>query len=314
MSAKILAGAVGKVADRWLPNILGSPLLFWVGVFLIYVYSLEDDWDSFVGWFSNLPETSQLIAVGLAVSLAIASDFAIQQLEFPVLRFLEGYWFRWFFPRSRRWLIRRANRRQQQILDALKAIKVRELQGKSEADDFTKRLALEDRRARFPVKFEDDEINRYLMPTRLGNLLRAYERKPAEKYGLDAIVCWPRLWLLLPDPVKLDLSNARSDLNAAVRLWIWGVLFVVWGWLNWIAIPIGLGVAALAYYFWILPAAQVYGILIDATFDTHRHLLYDALGFPRPDNPATEAEVGQQLTQYLLGAFHPDSFQKPPPD
>jgi len=66
------------------------------------------------------------------------------------------------------------------------------------------------------------------MPTRLGNLLRAAERKPLEKYGLDAILCWSRLWMLLPDAVKKDLQESRADLNNAARVWLWSLLFCGW--------------------------------------------------------------------------------------
>jgi hypothetical protein len=66
------------------------------------------------------------------------------------------------------------------------------------------------------------------MPTRLGNLLRAAERKPLEKYGLDAIICWSRLWMLLPDAVKKDLQESRADLNNAARVWLWSLLFCGW--------------------------------------------------------------------------------------
>jgi hypothetical protein len=40
------------------------------------------------------------------------------------------------------------------------------------------------------------------LPTRLCNLLHAIELRPQEKYGLDIFVCWPRLWLVLPESVK----------------------------------------------------------------------------------------------------------------
>ncbi|MCC5896740.1 MAG: hypothetical protein JJU32_02325 [Phormidium sp. BM_Day4_Bin.17] len=299
MSAKLLEGAVGKVANSWLPNILGSPLLFWLGVFIAWVYSLDDNWREFVGWFSGLPDTSQFIAITLAVSLMITSDFMVQQLERPILRFLEGYWPGWSLP-VWRWCIKRIN--QQQIALKQELIKrLTENPKDSETHDASRRIALEQKIAQLPTNFENDRINRYLMPTRLGNRLRAYERKSYEKYGLDAVICWPRLWLLLPDSVKLDLTAARNDLDAATRLWIWGVLFIACTGLNGLALPIGLLVAALAYDGWMLPAAEIYGILIEATFDTQRHQLYEALGLPRPPSRDDEYAYGQQLTNYLRG-------------
>lgn len=60
-----------------------------------------------------------------------------------------------------------------------------------------------------------------LMPTKLGNILRAAESRPYDKYGLDAVICWSRLWLLLPDGVKKELQEARSNLNTAARFWLW---------------------------------------------------------------------------------------------
>jgi hypothetical protein len=141
---------------------------------------------------------------------------------------------------------------------------------------------------------EDHDI----MPTRLGNILRAAERRPGDRYGLDAILCWPCLWILLPEPVKKDIQDARTELNNAVRLFLWSTLFLVWTIWTWWAIPISLIAAAFAYC-WTLDAAEVYATLIEATFDLHRHLLYQALRWELPKDPQEERRVGQQLTNYL---------------
>jgi hypothetical protein len=64
------------------------------------------------------------------------------------------------------------------------------------------------------------------------------------------------------------------------------------------AIPIALIATAFAYC-WTLDAAEVYATLIEATFDLHRHLLYQALRWELPKNPKEECRVGKQLTDYL---------------
>lgn len=109
----------------------------------------------------------------------------------------------------------------------------------------------------------------------MGNILRAAERKPSEKYGLDAVICWSRLWLLLPDTVKQDLQAARADLNTAARVWLWSILFCGWAFLAWNpATPfltnllalwplLGLLSVGLAYQ-WAIAAAQTYGELIES--------------------------------------------------
>ncbi len=163
-----------------------------------------------------------------------------------------------------------------------------------------------------------------LMPTRLGNILRAAEQRPLEKYGLDAIICWSRLWLLLPDAVKQELQTARADLNTAARVWLWSMLFMGWGvwavgsialgltsglWpiplgliLGLWPIPVGLTSAFFAYR-WAIAAATLYGDLIDATFDLYRRLLYDSLRWSLPPDPDEERRVGRELTEYLWRGF-----------
>ena len=134
----------------------------------------------------------------------------------------------------------------------------------------------------------------------LGNILRASEDRCALKYGLDAIICWPRLWLVLPEEVKTELSAARSGLNLNARLWLWRVLFLLWAPIFgvWWPLPLGVGAAWLAQR-WMVQAAQVYEDLVESAFDLYRFALYGALHWPLPTNPAEERALGQGLTEYL---------------
>ena len=97
---------------------------------------------------------------------------------------------------------------------------------------------------------------RYLMPTRLGRLLRAAELVPWEHYRLDGAICWPRLWLLLPEQTREELGRIRKELDTAVELWIWGLLTVVWmPWAVWVA---GIAITLMFYvYRWSLRTSQI---------------------------------------------------------
>jgi hypothetical protein len=130
-------------------------------------------------------------------------------------------------------------------------------------------------------------------------LLRAAERRPADKYGLDAVIVWPHLWLLLPDTTQTELHAARASLDAAAADAIWGVLFCVFAPLAWVAIPVGLTVAVAAIALIVPARAQVFGDLVEAAYDLHRTLVYRQLRWPLPANPSEERDMGTALTNYL---------------
>ena len=154
------------------------------------------------------------------------------------------------------------------------------------------------------------------MPTRLGDILRAAERRPADKYGLDTIACWPALWLLLPAEAKTELVQARSALDNAARTWLWGALFMVWTPWTWLAVPVAIVVPALAYYVGILTAATAFGELTVTAFDLYRFRLYDSLRLPRPSSPALERnQDGSRVTRLLwAGLDEPGLQYVDPPD
>lgn len=137
-----------------------------------------------------------------------------------------------------------------------------------------------------------------LMPTRIGNTLRAAETRPRHRYGLDVVLIWPRLWLVLPDAARKELASARSSLDASVAAAIWGTAFVAFTWFtNWALV--GLVVPVAAVLWWVPARAEVFADLIEATVELYRVALYRQLRWPLPKNPAAEAERGEALTTYL---------------
>ncbi len=58
-------------------------------------------------------------------------------------------------------------------------------------------------------------------------------------------------------------------------------------------------IAACFAYGWAVDAASIYANLIEATFDLHRQLLYQALNVPLPQDPDEERRAGKWLTDRL---------------
>lgn len=237
-----------------------------------------------------LPLTQLMIALLIVVVFAIV----VQRFELPTLKFLEGYWFRWLRP-LRRWLINRQIAQASVAEQQFQLVSQKGIQALS-PDEIDEYVRLDWRLRQIPAQSDRR------MPTRLGNILRAAERRPLEKYGLDAVICFPRLWLLLPTEVKTELVEARAQLNTMVRIWIWSVLFLGWGvWSGW-AIGLGIFSAWLAHR-WMLAAAIVYGDLVEAAFDLHRTALYKSVRWRLPNNPIEEQQMGRSLTNSLWRGF-----------
>jgi hypothetical protein len=136
------------------------------------------------------------------------------------------------------------------------------------------------------------------MPTALGNILRAAESRPTDKHGLDAVKCWSRLWLVLPETARTELTAARAALDQSVGVLVWALLFVVWSIWAWWAAPVGIAVAIVSHRM-VLSSAAVYAELLESCYDVHRRLLYEAARWPQPKNPAEERALGAALTEYL---------------
>ncbi|MGH8967538.1 MAG: hypothetical protein ACRDXB_19735, partial [Actinomycetes bacterium] len=144
-----------------------------------------------------------------------------------------------------------------------------------------------------------------VMPTRLGNILRAAEDRPRDRYGLDPVVCWPHLWLSLDKETQQELAQSRKELDGAARLWLWFLLFASWSWAAWWAPVVAVAGCAATYYGAILARARGYGALMQAAFDLHRRKIYEALGWPFPEDPDDERTSGESVTTYLWRGIAP---------
>ncbi|MGI0493698.1 hypothetical protein ACN4EG_18100 [Alkalinema pantanalense CENA528] len=290
MPTKFLEGIGNKLIEQWVANLLTPAFIFWLGGFMAAMQKFG--WQPLQQWFTQLVEPLQLAVLFASLLLVATSAFAIQRFDLVILRWFEGYWPRWMNP-IKQWLLTRQQRSLQRLDQRWQELAIkRDQTGQLTAEETDEFVQIDWQLRQFPA--QPDRV----MPTKLGNLLRAAESHPSNKYGLDAIICWPRLWLVLPDGVKKELQEARSDLNTAARVWLWGVLFAVWSvWSVWV-LPIALLVTLFAHH-WMLSAAATYGDLLESAFDLHRFELYKALHWPLPTNPAEEKLLGRQLTEYL---------------
>jgi hypothetical protein len=294
MLDKFWEAAGEKLADRWASTSVPA-IIFWLGGLLCWIsgHGGASDLRKLADWAARQSAPVQLVILITALLGVAASGVIVQRLAVVGLRLIEGYW-----PplagRLSRWRTGRI------------AAKAENLEGKFQ--DLAGPV-LESKSATAAQRAEFTEIDQQLrripadgdyLPTKTGNILRAGERRPAEKYGLDAVVVWPRLWLLLPADTRSELSQARSALDSAVASLIWGLLFIGFTVLAWWALPVAVVVVLAMYLYWIPDRAGVFADLLESAFDIHRSLLYRSQRWPLPENPRDEHASGEQITSYLM--------------
>jgi hypothetical protein len=288
----------GKLADRW-ATLSAPALVFWLGGLLAWAYSKGGfhELTILTHWLNKQTAATQ-IAVLLAALLSVAaSAVVVSRLTFPVLRLLEGYW-----PRPLGWLrtlmVQRIQRRAAADDAAMQRLAPLVLGSPTAthtatAGELAKFVRLDQRRRRRPGAASR------LLPTRLGNILCAAETWPDRKYGLDAVVVWPRLWLVLSDSTRQELIAARAALDSTVNAAIWGLLFCFFAIWTPLALVPGLGVPVAAIVVWAPSRAEIFADLVEAAYDLYRTALYQQLRWPLPESPAQEIDQGKQLTAYL---------------
>lgn len=279
-----ISGGTGeKVAGDWLQHFFSPAFFFWGGALWLV---------SFTSWVNPLDfflaaELKQQILLGLAfVGVVILSDILSEWVTLPILKRLEGY----YWPAS---LEKHGIMRWRRILE--------------EKDDRLARLnpnlAGQDKeRIRLDAELALLPEYKNMMPTYLGNLLRAAEAYSMTRYGLDAIIVWPHLWQLLPEPAQQELRSIRRQLDRAVQLLAWGLLFWIWTYFTWWAAPIVFITLPMAYYR-IIQCATQYPTLIRTAFDLHRFALYEQMRWPLPPKIEDEVAMGKELTQYIWRGF-----------
>lgn len=162
-----------------------------------------------------------------------------------------------------------------------------------------------------PIREED------LLPSKLGNVLRAAEQYPY-KYGITAgIGLWTRLAVLLPSEISNALEENNNNLlfllNSSLLSYLSGFIFIGFGSYSIIAngllsksqnesLIIGIIWLALGYLLYLLsiPVAKTLGLLIRSSFDLYRFDLLKQLNLPIPRTLSEEQRIWLKLSDFIV--------------
>jgi hypothetical protein len=300
MLTSLFGRATGLFDKRFILGLL-LPCLAFIGVILALI-AIAYGWSAALGHWRQLSGGEQALAA-LAVLATVTFAALLLGIQLPTLtRFWEGYWYgpvgRHCAAAGRRLQLRRRRR----------------LDPSDPRDDMR-------RYYEFPV-----DPGR-ILPTRLGNVLRAAESYPGdeERYGVDAVFFWPRLYLVLPDQCRLALAEARASMEQMVVVTTFlaaaapiAALIGLAGPLPlaiWTSTTVGCLLSALLSYRSAVGAAITFGDLVRAAFDLYRRDLLRQLGLAPPETLGEERALWKAVSQqlYRRGADQPEllRFERP---
>jgi hypothetical protein len=238
----------------------------------------------------------------LAAILAVAA--AVGLVAQAVGTFLEGAalavsWHTWPLPvrYPARWLV--ARRRRQ--WDAADTVYHREFQQALAPDPADRPdSVLRHRAARTRARIAVERPER---PTWSGDRVHAAAIRLDRDHHLDLTTVWPSVWLILPDPNRDQITDARTALARATTLAAWSVLYLaltVWWW------PAALVSAILAATarHRIRTATDTYATLLETATRLCAVSLATQLGIDHT-GPLTP-QLGHALTRHL-SSQHPST-------
>jgi hypothetical protein len=275
---------------------------FVVGFFLPAYIALLALWVSATSAFTPnvLERHSQGTELLILGGVALVAGLALSGCSYLITRAFEGYvlmrLLRWpilgLVPRLAIALQRRGHRR---------LVRIRDDDDKPDADRAHAAWQLDEL---FPHDEED------LLPTRMGNVLRAFELHSNVRWGIDGVTIWPRVSALLGSDERELHVDSMIDfyvfVNAALGASIVGVCLIVDKALNapgltfdWVLYAVPFLIAYALYRASIAPAIG-WGGVVRASVDLHRLEVYEKLGIRAPTSFSDEREMAERINMALL--------------
>lgn len=239
------------------------PAVILLGVNLL-IWTLSQSGPEALTGGGALFESLTVASVSIFFLIALLSAFGLRLCNVTLIKLYEGLWpYEDMFPFSlwKRKAVAEWKRKQKEIEEH----RVRE-----EVQEYYKleRELLES----FPSS-ED-----FIRPTRLGNIIAAFEDYPYRRYKIDAVLMWSRFLFVTPKEQQKLIAQAQSAFNFLVNLSFlfyltaFSILILIINEWSLLILPIPPICALLGYgtYLWSMRKASWWGEEVKAVFDLYR--------------------------------------------
>jgi hypothetical protein len=261
----------------------------------------------------------KVVAVGV-VFIIIVITGTLYNLNIPIIRLYEGY--PWKDSLFGNLVLRRIRKNFEEITSlriAMRNLKSTLAEIDPESNVLTSLQVRQNALATYINSELPDKVDN-LLPTRLGNVIRNFERYSAVSYAMDAIVLWPRLISKIDQAFASTIDDSKTSfdfmLNNSFLCGMGGITLGVVGLFSKVAasgplaneylwrIAVFLGLSVVFYNFSIGRAAA-WGQQVKSAFDLYRTDLLNSLGYSyKPATSVEERALWQDITRQL---YYPDT-------
>lgn len=291
------AVGTGPAIGRYFNVVSSLPSLLFVSY--LYLLIRSGAWNGPVDFGGAFEGDWWKGAVSISL-VAFAAALALHPLQFGMIRLLEGYW--GTSAAGRDLAVLRARRHRARLMSLVEIIAAADERIDTKNADKESMLAAtilrqEAQRERAGYPPELDQV----LPTRLGNTLRAHEATAGATYNLDAVKTFPRIALLAP-PAQLEyVQDQRLQLELAVRCTILGlaaacatVIFMYWHG-AWVLLALAPYLLAYLSYRGATIVAASYGTAVAVVLELNRFRLYEKMRLRIPQNSREERRQNIEL-------------------
>lgn len=277
--------------------------------------------------FLKLDSENQIVIV-LAVSFLLG--YFLSVVNIWIIRLFEGY--HWRDTKPGIWLIQRKQvekewwksflQKRSEAIFSASQLPTNDPQwqeafnGKKELKTIIDPMITDLLNSKFP------ESQNPFLPTSLGNAIAAFEDYPYARYGIDAVLLWPRLLPTLTQKKYASyIERSKAQFDFLINLCFLFLVFsletlcigIAFGkdWSLWIISAGSLTMISYLIYKLATLSVQDWGMSIRVAFDLYRYDLLGALNGKAPENFRDEQKQWLEISRFLKKGHKSKSLERP---
>ena len=217
-----MLASITKIVDR--SFVVGFVIPVLLGA--VGILALLRDFGPIKPFYANLIDTNSFANLTIVALLLWTAAIILLILNYRLYRILEGYSGPFNWTGSRNWLRAQYETAKEKRLETFEILNTnldptasdkQKIHRAILENDYYKEVRLF--RASWPSEAD------LVLPTRFGNVIRAFETYPLVNYGVDSIPGWVRLRGIMPKDFRAMVDDARTEVDFFVNVWFFAVLF-----------------------------------------------------------------------------------------